>query len=285
VAHHRSGHRGDPEQELRQVLLGEHTELHGLRRRMRLFPSDPRCKLCAAPFGGVGGAVLRHLGHARFDGNPSLCNKCIIEFQHLGVAGVEIPVTLLFADVRGSTGLAEGMRPAVFRAYLDRLYHIASEAILGHDGLVDKIVGDEVIGLFFQGVTGPDHAAAGIRAGTELLEGVARPDATPRGPIPVGVGVHTGEAYVGTTGPAGAVHDFTALGDAVNLAARLASLAAAGELLVTTAAASEAGWPGSADSVAEARRLEIRGRQEAIDVLAIRPSTAAPAVPAGGGTA
>ena len=267
----------DAEQQLRKVLLGEHVQLHELRRRMRLFPSDPRCKLCSAPFGGAGGAILRHFGFARFPANPSLCGKCIVQFQQIGVAGAEIPITLLFADVRGSTGLAEGMRPAEFRAYLDRLYHIASETILRHEGLVDKVVGDEVIGLFFQGVSGPDHAGAGIRAALALLERAARPDATSRGPIPLGIGVHTGEAFVGTTGPSGAVHDFTALGDAVNLTARLASAAAAGELLVTTSAVSAAGWTDdAATGPSERRRIEVRGRQEGIDVLAVRPGAALP---------
>lgn len=260
---------------MRLVLLGEHTQLHGIRRRMRVFPSDPRCKLCSAPFGGLGGAVLKHLGYGRFPANPSLCGKCIIQFQQLGVAGVEIPVTLLFADVRGSTALAERMRPTEFRAYLDRLYRIASATVLRHDGLVDKIVGDEVVALFFAGVSGQDHAAAGIRAGTELLERVGAADASPLGPIPVGVGIHTGEAFVGTTGLDGSVHDFTALGDAVNLTARLASAAAAGELLVTDAAAAAADWTPGED--AERRTLEVRGRQEPIGVLAVYPGRGATA--------
>ena len=137
---------------------------------MKRVPSSPRCKLCAAPFSGLGGAVLRHFGYGRFQGNPSLCQKCIVEFRAHGLTGTEIPVTLLFADVRGSTGIGERMRPNEFRAYLDHFYKIGSAAILRHDGLVDKFVGDEVIGLFFGGVSGPDHQAAAIRAATDLLE-------------------------------------------------------------------------------------------------------------------
>ena len=112
--------------------------------------------------------------------------------------------------------------------------------ILRHDGLVDKLVGDEVIGLFFGGVSGPRHAAAAVAAAIELGQRVGRGDASPTGAIPIGAGVHTGEAYVGTTGPAGAVDDFTALGDVVNTTARLASTAAAGEIMVTVAAADAA---------------------------------------------
>jgi adenylate cyclase len=83
------------------------------------------------------------------------------------------------------------------------------------------------------------------------------------------MGVHTGEAYVGTTGPAGAVDDFTALGDVVNTTARLASTAAAGEILVSLAAAEAAGH--RLDSL-ERRSVALRGKQDPIDVVVIRQS-------------
>ena len=57
--------------EMRAVLTGEHAGLGGIRRRMMRVPASPRCKLCAAPFGGAGGAVLKHFGFARFAGNPA----------------------------------------------------------------------------------------------------------------------------------------------------------------------------------------------------------------------
>ena len=91
------------------------------------------------------------------------------------------------------------------------------------------------------------------------------------GPIPMGAAVHTGDAYVGATGPIGAVDDFTALGDPVNTTARLASSAAAGELLVSTAAAEAAG---RALADAERRHLDVRGRQDAIDVIVLHPAVA-----------
>jgi adenylate cyclase len=270
--------QGPNEADMRAILTGDHPRLASVRRTMRRVPSSPRCKLCAAPFGGAGGAVLRHFGYARFAGNPSLCEKCIRELRAHGVTGAEIPVTLLFADIRGSTAVGEQMRPSDFRAYLDHFYRIGSDAIQRHDGLVDKFVGDEVIGLFFGGVSGPDHAVAAIRAARELQERAGRSDATPMGPIPVGIGVHTGEAYVGATGPEGAPDDFTALGDVVNATARLASSAAAGELLASIAAAEAAGRD---LTDAERRTLEIRGRQQSIEVVVLRPPADASSVPAG----
>jgi len=262
----------DPtEDDFRAVLTGEHPGLGGIRKTMKRVPSSPRCKLCAAPFSGLGGAVLRHIGYARFAANPSLCEKCIREFKNHGLTGATIPVTLLFADIRGSTTIGERMPPAEFRTYLDRFYRIGSAAILEVDGLVDKTVGDEIIGLFFGGVTGPGHPAAAIHAAELLLERCGAADATPMGAIPVGVGVHTGEAYVGTTGSPGAPEDFTAVGDIVNATARLASAALAGELLLSIDAARAAD---RAVGDVEHRQLDLRGRQEPLEVVVLRPVVA-----------
>ena len=147
---------------------------------------------------------------------------------------------------------------------LARFYRIGTDVILKHDGLVDKLVGDEVIGLFFGGVSGPRHARAAVAAAADLMSGVARRDASPIGAIPIGAGVHTGEAYVGTTGPEGAVDDFTALGDVVNTTARLAGEAVAGELVVSAEAARAAGVEAAAGGT---RSIKIRGRSEPVTVL------------------
>jgi adenylate cyclase len=254
-------------EEVRSALTGESASLARQRRAFRRIPSPPRCKLCAAPFAGLGGLVLRPAGYKRSPGNPALCTKCLSELRKRGMSGVEIPVTLLFSDVRGSTAMGERMRPTEFHAFLDHFYRLASDAILAHDGLVDKVVGDEIVALFFGGISGPNHAGAAVAAAVDLAERAARTDATPSGPIPVGTAVHTGEAFVGATGPAGTIEDFTALGDVVNTSARLAAAARAGEVIVSVAAAEAAG----SDSV-ERRTVEIRGRVEPIEVIVLRPS-------------
>ena len=255
---------------MRAFLSGENPGLARSRRVFRNLPSGPHCKLCAAPFEGAGGAVLRHVGFARFAGNPAICGFCIKSLNKIGVYGAEIPVSLLFADIRGSTGIGEQSSPTEFRAFLDRFYRLSSRAILDNDGMVDKFVGDEAIGLFFTGISGTEHTAAAIRAARGLLDAVGRADASPSGPIPVGAAVHTGDAFVGSTGAGGAVNDFTALGDVVNTTARLASAAAAGELLVSVKAARA----GDLDSPSlEHRTLSVRGRSDAVEVVALRSST------------
>jgi adenylate cyclase len=256
-----------PEETMRAFLSGEDPFMRPMRRVFRHMPSEPHCKLCAAPFGGAGGAVMRHVGFARFAGNPAICANCIKDLQRIGIMGAEIPVSLLFADIRGSTAIAEPLRPIEFRSFLDHFYRIAADVVLGHDGIVDKFVGDEVIGLFFRGVSGPRHAAAAVGAGLELLRRVDRPDASPQGAIPVGAAVHAGEAYVGSTGAGGAVSDFTALGDVVNTTARLASEAASGELLLSLDAATSA----EVDlGGLERRTLRVRGRVEPVEVVVYR---------------
>lgn len=255
-------------EQIRASLTGESPILAAQRRKFRHLPSDPRCKLCLVPFRGVGAMAMKHMGFGQSAGNPSMCSKCIGAMRARGVTGLEIPVTLVFSDVRGSTSFGETMRPTEFREFLGHFYDLATAAILAHDGIVDKIVGDEVIGLFFGGITGPDrHPAAGIAAGLDLAGRAARPDATASGPIPAGTGVHTGDAFVGSTSLGEAVEDFTALGDAVNTTARLASAAAAGEVLISVAAAEAAGH--RTDGL-ERRSLSVRGRSQPIEVVVER---------------
>lgn len=252
-------------EDIRAYLMGESPALAEQRRRFKHLPSDPRCKLCMVPFRGIGAVALKPLGFGQSPGNPSMCNKCIIELRRRGVTGVEVPVSLVFSDVRGSTTLGEQMTPGEFRAFMGHFYDTATKAILKHDGLVDKIVGDEVIGLFFGGVSGPQHAAKAIEAALDLAERAARPDATPMGPIPAGTGVHTGEAFLGATGLGEGVEDFTALGDNVNTTARLASIAGAGEVLISVDAATAAGWSLEGR---ERRSLTVKGRTQPIEVVA-----------------
>jgi adenylate cyclase len=121
--------------------------------------------------------------------------------------------------------------------------------------------------LFIPGFAGADHAARAIAAGREILAATAEQTASSSGPIPVGAGVHSGVAFVGSLGSSDQISDFTALGDPVNTTARLASLAAAGELLVSVVAAERAGFDASGS---ERRLVEVRGREAGLEVYSLR---------------
>ena len=245
-------------EEWRKLLTGEVAGVNRLRRVMRVIPSEPRCKLCASPFGNPGRFLLRPFGFGQSRLNRRLCRACFRSVDKRP-GGAEVEISLLFADVRGSTGLAEHMPAQEFSRLMARFYGTAAEVIDRWDGIVDKFVGDEVVALFVPAFAGFDHAAKAVAAARELLQstGADEGDAW----IPVGAGVHTGTAYVGRVGEGDAC-DFTALGDPVNITARLASSASAGEILVSSAAADAAGF----DTVdLESRRLELRGRDELVE--------------------
>jgi class 3 adenylate cyclase len=134
---------------------------------------------------------------------------------------------------------------------------------------VDKFVGDELVSMFFPLLTGGRHPARAIDAARALLTVAGHADRD--GPwVPLGAGVHTGMAWVGAVGTT--THtELTAVGNAVNTAARLAAAAAAGEILVTADAATAAGL----DSSLERRPLELKGKQESTDVVTLTVSPAA----------
>lgn len=230
-----------------------------LRRLWRSIPSAPRCKMCTRPFGMPAGPLMRLAGLGPWPGNPKYCRGCFNGLYRQR-QGADIECTLLFADIRGSTQLGESMSPAQFRALMDRFYTTASDILVNHEAIVDKFVGDEVIGIFVPALTDGAHARQALDAGLDLLRATGNGTDAPWAPI--GIGIHSGRAYVGAVGTAEHV-EFTALGDTVNVTARLASAAGRGEILLTEAAARAAGLPAQG---LERRRMDLRGRSEAMTV-------------------
>ena len=215
---------------------------------------------------GIGGVVARLFWHGPMRDNPLLCKACFGQIsRHPG--GAELEISVVFADVRGSTGLAERSSASEFRALIQAYYRSAATAIDDNGGIIDKFLGDGVMALFIPVITGEDHAGRAITAGRSILAAVERDGLTRRGLL-VGAGVHSGEAFVGVVSSDEKV-DFTALGDTINIAARLGAIAGPGELLVSRAAWDRAGL-GTPPSL---REVEIAGRAGRLAVV----PTAAPA--------
>ena len=246
----------------RDFLSGGHSKEHAARRVLKLIPHSPRCRLCAAPFAGIGAPLMRMVGKRPSDKNPNWCASCFT-FMSENHGGAEIDCTLLFADVRGSTTLAEGMSADEFRRLMDRFYDTAATAIFDNDGIVDKFVGDELVAMFFPLLSGVRHAGRAVDAAQSLLRATGHED--PNGPwVPLGAGVHTGVAWVGAVGR-GTHTEMTALGDVVNTTARLAAAAEGGEILVTVDAAEAAGL----DPSLERRPLALKGKQHLTEVVTL----------------
>ena len=169
-------------------------------------------------------------------------------------------IAVLFADVRGSTALGEQLGATGFAKLMNRFYSVATDALLAHDALIDKLIGDEVMALFVRGVAGPEYRRKACDAGLALLRGVGAVDGKEPW-LPLGVAVHAGTAFVGNVGSS--VVDFTALGDTVNTASRLQSVAEPGKLVLSQEAyASLAATP--REDVA--REVPVRGKADPMKV-------------------
>lgn len=264
--HHLSAHLTEAEIESywKAVLSGAHPGLRRGRRFYAALPKDPRCKLCNAPFAGPGSWIGGLTGKRPSSRNPNFCGDCLAKTP---VGGAEIKISMLFADIRGSTSLAERVGPSDFASLLNRFYAASTRVLVRRGALIDRFVGDEVIGLFVPGYAGRDHAMLAINAARELLEATGHGEDEPPW-VPVGAGVHVGLVFVGVVGSEDDVTDITALGDPMNVAARLASAAAAGEVLVSEEACSAAGVD---FSELESRKLNLKGRREPLTVRVLTP--------------
>ena len=229
-----------------------------LRSVLRLIPGDPRCKFCNAPFGGIGGYFSRLALNRRPSGySPRLCNACFDFVKHTGFE-IDLQMSMLFADVRGSTTLAEKMSDAEFSHLLNRFYKALTTVLVKRDALIDNLIGDEVVAMFIPGLVGADHARTTIETAKEILRATGHDD--PEGPwIPVGVGVHTGQAHLGAVGSAAGITEIAVLGDNVNVAARLASVASAGQIIVSEETTRLANLDVNG---LENRKLELKGKSE-----------------------
>lgn len=181
--------------------------------------------------------------------------------------GAEIELTMLFADLRGSTAMAERMSPPEFARNMNRFYASATDVLIQTDAYIDKVIGDEVVGLYFPLFAGRAHARRAVEAAWELLHATGY-DNVGRPLFSVGIGVHMGTAFVGTVaGAEGTVTDITALGDDVNITARLSSWASAGEALISEAACLASGL--DLNHLGR-RQFELKERVEPLDVRVMR---------------
>jgi adenylate cyclase len=236
-----------------EELLNRHLP-RAFIRVMRRLPSDPRCQLCHAPYGGIGGKIMRRFGFGPSRKNPTLCNTC---FEKAPMGGVEMDIGVLFADIRGFTSLSERLLPDDVAQLLNRFYAVASK-VLTKSAIIDKLVGDEVMALYLPPLLSNGWEDGLIRDATELLVSVGYMASD--GPwLSLGVGLDVGRAYVGNVG-AGEVKDFTAVGDVINTASRLQSSAGSGQIVLSERLF---GRLANRPTNAIATSLELKGKHDA----------------------
>jgi len=233
------------------------------RRLFALMPSPWRCKFCNAPFRGPYAGTMKRIGYTPSTKNPHICARCI---ERAPEGGAIVPVTILFADVRGYTSLCERMTPAEVSEFVNGFYQTSSSALLAQEGLLGQIAGDEVEGLFVPGLAGAHYRKKAVEAARSLVR-VVRYGDSPAGTLEVGIGIASGEEFVGNVA-GGGFKDFAAVGDVTNTAARLTSAAANGQIVVDaeTYRDVERAYP-----EARQERLDLKGKQDPVDAYWIPP--------------
>jgi adenylate cyclase len=232
------------------------------RRLYGLIPSPWRCKFCNAPFRGPYAGAFRWLGYTPSRKNPSICARCI---ERAPEGGAIVPMSVLFADVRGYTTIAEGLTSVEATMFLQRFYEAASRALLAHEAVLGQIAGDEVMAFFVPGLAGDGYRRKAVAGACALLEAVGYGDREGAW-LTVGVGICSGEQFVGNVG-GGGFKDFTALGDVTNTAARFQALAEGGEIVLC-----QRTYEAVADEYpdAEGRPVQLKGKRTPVQSFWIR---------------
>jgi adenylate cyclase len=226
-----------------------------------------RCAVCGVPLSGALGALLRLTGAARSPRNPRLCTRCNAHFD----AGGLVELTVVFADLSSFTAMTAEIGAAPSYEIVDAFLREASDALSAHGAFIDKYIGDAVMAFYNAPIRRDDHRARAVAGARELLSRLPALSARLGRPLNASIGIASGYARVGRLGSDDS-KDFTAIGDAVNLAARLQARARAGEIVAAEEVAADAGAEGAAEL------LELKGFPE--PVAARRLGQAAAGAPA-----
>jgi class 3 adenylate cyclase len=191
--------------------------------------------------------------------------------QTLALGGERRAITVLFADVAGFTPLAEKQPAEVVVTILNQLFTILTEIVFRHGGTVDKFIGDCVMAFWGAPDDQPDHAARALAAAEEMLSWIESGNESWQRRfgvnIQLAVGVSTGEAVVGNFGSEIRM-EYTAIGDAVNVAARLEAMARPQQILIPEATRQAAGDGFEYVSLGSHR---VAGKSDAIELYEVRP--------------
>jgi adenylate cyclase len=195
--------------------------------------------------------------------SPAISRKITAEAADIRLGGESQRITLLFADVRGFTTMAEKMKPREAVEVLNEFFARMTNVIFEHDGTLDKYLGDGLMALFGAPFALQNDAEAAVRAAVNMQKSLAELNMiSGKPPLNIGIGIHTGEAVVGFLGTERRM-DYTAIGDTVNVASRLTSQAGPGQIVISTATYAQIGRE---IPCCQLSAMKLKGRDEPIEV-------------------
>lgn len=200
-----------------------------------------------------------------------LVDKVVQRDHDMELGGRRLPITVMFADVVAFTPLTQQLPPETLVALLNELFTLLTEIVFRHAGTVDKFVGDAVMAIFGAPDPQGDHASRAIRTAMDMLSFVetANPGWQERYGVTIqlAIGIHSGEAVVGNLGSESRM-EYTAIGEVVNIAARLEAMARPHQILISVATREAAG---GAFAYGELGPQEIAGHPDPIHLFEVQP--------------
>jgi adenylate cyclase len=198
--------------------------------------------------------------------SPNLVDEIISGALTLDQAGAKRVVTMLFADIRGFTSMSERHTPEEMVETLNNYFEFMVDVLFKHGGTLDKYVGDEIIGLFGAPVDLDEAPVRAVRCALDMLKALEEFNrmraAEGKEPLHIGIGINTGPVIAGAIGSSRTLQ-YTVIGDAVNLAARLCSVARAGEVIISPSTMAQS----AAHVIAEQREpVQVKGKSEPIQI-------------------
>ena len=191
-------------------------------------PLAANCLVCGLPLVGLAAVFLRWRGIRRSPRNPNICTQCGAHLEE----GRLVEMTVVFADLSSFTEMTRRLGATTTYSVVDEFLRLASTTLTSHGALIDKYIGDAVMALFNVPIKRADHAAAAVAAAAKLQEVLPELSARLGVPLQASIGIASGFARVGRLG-SDDIKDYTAIGDAVNQAARLQAQARATEIVVS----------------------------------------------------
>jgi adenylate cyclase len=204
---------------------------------------------------------------------PEIVDMILAKPNDEWMKGSKVEATVLFADIRGFTAIAENKDPQAVLDLLNDYLTRVTDAVIRHGGHLNKFAGDEAMAVFGAPLADSNHAEAAVKAALEIQRSVAESDAKGREDhfrLRVGIGINSGEVVAGNLGSSKKM-EYTVIGDNVNVAARLTSIARGGEILITKR---------TYDAIQEREGLRmeergmapVKGRKQGITVYCVIPS-------------
>jgi adenylate cyclase len=195
---------------------------------------------------------------------PEIVEMILANPEGEWMKGSKVEATVLFADIRGFTSIAENKDPQAVLDLLNDYLTRVTDAVIKHGGHLNKFVGDEAMAVFGAPLPDSNHAEAAVKAALEIQRSIAPFH------LGVGIGVNSGEVVAGNLGSSKRM-EYTVIGDNVNVAARLTSLAKGGEILITKRTYDAIQHKHSL-VVEERGMAPVRGRRKDITVYCVIPS-------------